>query len=249
VDKPIGFAHAEVGSLLDESLPVQAGRGMRVYSDAYSASLRRALATHFTALAHVISSADFDRLAAAYLRAHPPRGHGFVALGAGLADFVREYPFESDYGVPREVLAELVALEQIQLEVQDARDTEETVRPEQLAAVPPEAWAETRVVFAPAFRLLRTSHDVAPVVESACEGRDPERPKPGDVAYLVYRAGVGVRTERIATHEAALLEALFAGASFGAACGAEERAATDGARLLVLAAMHGLLERVDSGHT
>jgi len=246
VDKPLGFEHRGLGAILDEALPVRAARGMRVYSDAYTASLRRALATNFAALARVISPADFDRLAAAYLRAHPPRGHSFEALGAGLAAFVSAYPFEADYGVPHAVLSELVALEQAQLEVQDARDAEASVSPEQLAALAPEAWEEARVIFAPAFRVLRVTHDVAPVVEAVAEGKDPERPEAGDVAYLIYRAGAGVRTERIAPREAALLEALLAGASFGAACGEDESNAHDGARLLVQTAANGLLARVEA---
>ena len=245
VDKPLGFEHEGLGALLDEGLPVRAPRGMRVYSDAYSASLRSALATNFAALARVLSPADFDRLAAAYLRAHPPRGHDFQALGVGLAEFVARYPSEHDYGVPREVLAELARLEQTQLEVQDAPDAESVVAPEQLAAIEPDAWAAAHIRFAPALRLVRATHDVAPVIEAVAEGRDPERPAPGEVAYRVARAGIGVRTERLTSQEAALLEALLAGASFAAACGDDESNAAAGARLLVQAAQHGLLARVE----
>ncbi|MGH7288411.1 MAG: MNIO family bufferin maturase, partial [Myxococcota bacterium] len=217
VDKPLGFEHEGLGALLDEGLPVRAPRGMRVYSDAYSASLRSALATNFVALARVLSPADFDRLAAAYLRAHPPRGHDFQSLGNCLAEFVACYPFEHDYGVPREVLSELARLEQAQLEVQDAPDAESIVGPEQLAAIDPEAWPGVRIRFAPALRLVRARHDVAPVIEAVAEGRDPERPVPGEVAYRVARAGIGVRTERLTSQEAVLFEALLAGASFAAA--------------------------------
>jgi hypothetical protein len=243
VDKPLGFAHEDAGALLEEGLPVRAARGMRVYSDAYAASLRAALATNFAALARVISPADFDRLAADYLRARPPRGHGFQALGAGLADFVREYRFANDYGVAHAVLAELVALEQAQLEAQDAPDAGEPITPEELAAIEPDAWEDARFGLAPALRMVRATHDVAPVVEAVAEGKDPERPAAGEVVYLVYRAGQGVRTERLDAHEAALLEALMAGASFGEACAGGEREAEAGARLLVLAATHHLLTR------
>ncbi len=245
VDKPLGFEHQGLGALLDEGLPVPAPRGMRVYSDAYSASLRSALATNFAALARVLSAADFDRLAAAYLRAHPPRGHDFQSLGSRLAEFVARYPFEHDYGVPREVLAEVARLEQTQLEVQDAADAESVVGPEQLAAIDPDAWPAARIRFAPALRLVRATHDVANVIEAVAEGRDPERPVCGEVAYRVVRAGIGVRTERLTSQEAALFEALLAGASFAAACGEDESNAAAGARLLVQAAQYGLLARVE----
>jgi hypothetical protein len=260
VDKPLGFEQRDLGGLLAEDRPVAAARGMRVYSDAWAASLREALATNFAALVRVISPADFDGLAAAYLRAHPPRGHGFQGLGAHLEAFVRSHPFAHDYGVPREVLAELVALEQAQLEVQDAPDAAASVSPEALVVLEPDTWEEVRFGFAPALRVLRASHDVAPVVEAAARGEDPERPVPGEVAYLVYRTPVGsssgsaagaepaaggVRTERIGPREADLLEALLAGAGFAAACGHDPRVGEEGARLLLLAASNGLLARVE----
>ncbi len=244
VDKPLGFEGEDLGGLLADDLPVRAARGMRVYSDAYTASLRAALATNFAALARVIAPVDFERLTAAYLRAHPPSGHGFRALGDRLAEFVRSYAFESDYGVPPEALADLVALEQAQLEVQDAPDGAEAVAPEALARIRPGDWEGARFAFAPALRVLRAAHDVAPAVEAAGQGRDPERPLAGEVAYLVYRAAAGVRSERLAPRSAALLEALLTGASFGEACLGDGSAGEEGARLLVLAASHGLLTRV-----
>jgi hypothetical protein len=246
VDRPLGAEQDDLGELLDESLPVRAARGLRVYSDAYTASLREALATNFPALARVLSPADFERLAAAYLRAHPPRGFDYLRLGAHLADFVAGFDFAADYGVARAALSELAALEQAQLEVQDAPDPERGVTPEELAALAPSDWERARVAFAPAFRVVRTTHDVAPVVEAVAAGRDPARSAPGEVAYLVARAGAGVRTVRLLEHEARVLEALLAGEPFAAACAGDERAARDVARRLVEAAAAGLLARVGS---
>jgi uncharacterized protein (UPF0276 family) len=244
VDQPLGREHADLAGLLDESLPVRAARGLRVYSDAHTASLRRALATNFTALARVLAPADFERLASAYLRAHPPRGFDFVRLGARLPAFVADFDFGADYGVPRAVLAELAALEQAQLEVQDAPEAERAVAPAELAALTPEDWERVRFRFAPAFRVVRAEHDVAPVIEAVASGRDPARPVRGTVAYLIARAGEGVRTERLSPREAAVLEALLAGERFRAACGDDAAAAAAGARRLVAAAAAGLLAAV-----
>jgi hypothetical protein len=253
VDPPLGHEQPGVAGLLEESLPVSAARGLRVYSDAYTASLSKALATNFTALAHVISAADFSRLAGAYLRAHPPRGFDYLRLGARLADFVRGFEFAADYGVPCELLAELAALEQVQLEVQDAADAAHPVAPAELAALAPEEWERLRIGFAPAFRILRATHDVAAVIDAVAKGESPARPAAGAVAYLVRRAAGGVRTERIAAPEALLLEALLAGRSFAEACEAAlaaggvgaEQIAEAAARRLVEAAAAGLLARVE----
>jgi hypothetical protein len=245
VDQPLGHEQQGLAGLLDESLPVRAARGLRVYSDAYSASLRSALATNFAALARVLSPADFGRLAAAYLRAHPPRGFDYVRLGARFADFVAGFELAAEYGVPRAALAELAALEQTQLEVQDAPDAERMVAPAALAALSPEDWERVRFAFAPAFRVLRATHDVAPAITAVSAGRDPARPAAEDVAYLVSRAGAGVRTERLAPREAAVLEALLAGHTFRAACGDDAEAAEAAARHLVAAAAAGLLAGIE----
>jgi uncharacterized protein (UPF0276 family) len=244
VDQPLGREQGDLSELLDESLPVRAARGLRVYSDAYAASLRQALATNFVALAHVLSPADFDRLAAAYLRAHPPRGFDYLRLGARFAEFVADFDFAADYAVPRAVLAELAVLEQTQLEVQDAPDPEQPVTPAQLAALAPEDWERARFAFAAAYRVVRATHDVATVIEAVAAGEEPARPAAGHVAYLVWRTGGGVRTERISPREATLLEALLAGERFEAACGADEASAEAGARRLVEAAAAALLARI-----
>src|SRR5262249_7589074 len=140
------------------------------------------------------------------------------------------------------------------LEVQEAPDAEAAVSPEELAALAPERWEEARFAFAPALRLLRATHDVAPAVIDAAEGRDPERPAVGAGAYRLYPAGEGGRPARRAAVGADLLEALLAGRGLEEACAAVQRArggetadlAAAGARLLVHAAAHGLLTRVEA---
>ena len=244
MDQPIGREQSALGGLLDESLPVRAARGLRVYSDAYSVSLRNALATNFAVLARVLSPADFARLAAGYLRAHPPRGFDYLRLGARFADFVAGFDFEADYAVPRAVLAELAALEQLQLEVQDAPDGAATVTPAALAALAPEEWESARFHFTSGLRLLRATHDVASVVEAVAAGADPARPPPGEVAYLVMRRGGRVHTERLTPRDAVALEALLAGERFAAACGEDEATGTAAALRLVGAAAAGLLARL-----
>jgi hypothetical protein len=155
--------------------------------------------------------------------------------------------------VPRDVLAELAALEQTQLEVQDAPDATRPVEPAELAALAPDEWERLRFDFAPAFRVLRATHDVAAVVDAVAKSERPARPAAGATAYLVRRAGGGVHTERIAAHEALLLEALLAGRSVGEACEAAvaggtadaAQVAEAAARRLVEAAAAGLLARVE----
>jgi hypothetical protein len=220
VDQPAGTDHSRdpgLGVLLDDERPVRAARGMRVYSDAYGVNLRRALATHFPALAHVLNADDFAALSAAYVRHDPPRGHDFRRLGAQLPAFIRSYQFAGEYGVAPGALADLAALEQAQIEVLDEPD-EPALAPAALGTLRAARWQRVRFAFAQAMRLVRCKHDVLPAVEAVARGERPERPAAAPVTYLVYRADGVVHTERLATTDAAVLEALAAGHSFGVAC-------------------------------
>ncbi len=241
---------AELAALLDDALPVRAARGMRVYSDAYPASLRRALEVNFPALAKVVSPSDFSALAAAYLQRHPPRQKEFVSLGAALAAFLPTHRFVNTYGVGCAVLAELVALEQAQIEVANAADAADALGSEALAAIEPEQWSEARFAFAPALRIVLATHDVLPVVTAVQRGEEPERPVAWRGAYLVHRARGALRTESIDLDEATVLAALVAGRCFADACDVApsaddaERAAR-GVRALLVACARGLVMQVE----
>ena len=240
-------------ALVANDRPVSAARGIRVYSDAYASSLRRALATNFPALARVVAEDDWVALCAAYLRSHPPRGHDFRSLGASLCEFVRDFRFSRDYGIDPNLLAELVALEQAQLEVQDEVDEDAPLVPESLAELTPEQWEGAVFVFARALRVVRATHDVLPVAEAVARGEEPARPKTALTSYRVFRSAGQLRTERISEREADLSERLLAGASFSEACeaaaakeGAElAETALDAVRILVDASRRGLVLRVE----
>ncbi len=224
-----------------EDRPVSAARGLRVYSDAFATNLERALAVNFPALARVLDARDFAALAAAYLRAHPPVGHDFRALGRELAAFVRGYAFARDYGVERSALADLAALEQAQLEVQDEIDEGPPLGPDALAALAPEDWEAARFRFVRALRLVRASCDVLPAVEAVARGATPERPAPAPTSYLVFRDDGRLRSERISEREADLAERLIAGRSFAEACEDGDDLAIAAAQLLVNACRRGLV--------
>ena len=73
---------------------------------------------------------------------------------------MRGFRFAVDYGIDPAVLAELVALEQAQLEVQDEIDEGPALAPEALAALSPEQWEDARFTFVRALRIVRATHDV-----------------------------------------------------------------------------------------
>ncbi len=258
VDRPIGFRHEEdagIRTLLDARRSVRAGRGLRVYSDAYTASMQRALATNFPALATVLSADDFGALSAQYLRCHPPSGTGFTSLGAGLADFLRDHALEADYGVPREVLAELASLEQARIEVAAQPGDGRLLAEQDLATIASEEWESARFSLCTALRIVVVEHDVLSVVDAVEQGSSPARPARWRGAYLVYRRGDVVRTQAIARVEAEVLAGVRDGRQFGRVCAQVAISLTDNleeavvvsVRAVVAAAARGLIaERITS---
>ena len=260
VDKPAGFDHRadrDLPRLLDDSRPVAAARGMRVYSDAYGATLRRALATNLPALASVLAPNDFAALAAAYLRRHPPHGTDAGRVGAHLPSFLHAHPLAHDYGVGRAVLAELAALEQAHVEVQDAPDAPAPgpgaapVTPATLAALAPAAWPRLRLAFAPALQAVPAGHDVLAVIAAVERGVPPPRPAAGLGGYVVHRGASGVVTTPVGRPVAALVRALAAGRGFAAACRAADpddpgAAAAASVPILMTLAAAGLIAAIDA---
>jgi uncharacterized protein len=245
----------DTADLFDERCPVSAERGARVYSEGYLAKLRAALATNFPSLARVIGGEDWIHLATDYVRAHPPRDHGFEKIGAAFADFLVDYRFGADHGVPQSVFAQIARLEQAQLESQNAPDPQCTVAVAELAAIDPDLWDDARIAFAPSVRVVRAAYDVAAVVRAVNRGLSPERPRAVEQLYWVARCGDGVETVALAPADGALAEMLLAGQPFRAACAAarevsgavEDDAAEQGARWLVNACHHGWVAAVEVG--
>jgi uncharacterized protein (UPF0276 family) len=231
VAKPLRFDHASrpgLAALLDAQRPVMATRGLRVYSDAYTANLRSALAANFPALARVLTPRDVTALADAYAAAHPPRSHDYVHYGSALADFIERFDFADSYAIARDALADVARLEQAQLEAQEAPDEPPGLAASALAELAPEEWPGARFRFAASLRLVSCSHDVAPAVRAVAVGERPPFPLSAPTAYLVARHDSAVVTETIDTRGAEVLSRMLRGARFADAClaaGGEDRAA------------------------
>jgi hypothetical protein len=222
--------------------PVATERGLRVYRDGYLARLQRGLRENFRALATVIGAAEFDALIAAYVAAHPPCGWAFADAGVALPAFIATHDFRVNFGVPRQVLTELAALEQAELEVHEAPDDGPALSTDALAAIDPERWPALRVHCAAALRLVHGAFDVLDVVESVARGAAPTRPLAGRVAYLICRPETEVLRLRLEGNEALVIASLIAGGTIAEACAEADPAvgATAVARLATLGLLRGI---------
>ncbi len=246
VDKPLRFEHRDTEELLEPTLPVSPPRGLRVYSDAHASTMRSALASNFPALARVLSPRDFAALAAAYVAAHPSTSHDYVALGARLPGFLRRFALEDAYAVSAGALADLAALEQARLEVQEESDAlEAELTLEELAALCPDDWESARFELAPAHRVIFTEFALLPALRASAAGERIDPPLRAGSALLVSRRNGFITTEEIDPQSAEALCLFAPGAGFLQVCAAlgGASAAPRVARALALASARGLVGR------
>lgn len=194
-----------------------------VYRNNVAVSLTEALEQAFPALQSLIGPTRFKALAGLYLRAHPPRDPRMMVYGDGMADFLPQVTQLAAYPY----LADVARLEQAIRESYHAADAA-PLDPARLASLPPEAIADTRLLFAPAVRLVSSPY---PALSIRARALDPEAPKPtkGAQSILVTRPEFDPVPHLIDQDQAHAIAALMNGAPLG-----EALASTDPNALLAL---------------
>jgi hypothetical protein len=188
---------------------------------------------------HEALGEDFEALVRGYLVRHPSEHPSVRHLGARLADFL-----ETDSaGRERPWLADLARLERARVDAFDAPDAV-PIRASDLAAVPPEAWADLRFEMIPALDVLRSRwpiHDVwAAPLDSPAEHR---------AVLRIWRQDFTVFHAALDEVEDAAFTAARRGEPFGVVCEVvaehvdPESAATEAGALLVRWIEDGLVVR------
>jgi hypothetical protein len=190
-----------------------------VYANAYFYRIRDCLIEDFAALHHALGEGLFHDLVTAYLIAHPPRHPSLRFAGDRLSTFLLESPAAAPFRRELPWSGDLARFEWALLTAFDSADSE-VVSQKQLAAVPPERWAELRFGFQPAFQLLtlawpvhryrrdweqdgtRASRSLEPIETRVCCWRKRERAH--------YRS--------VDSLEAGALTLAASGVCFGAIC-------------------------------
>lgn len=186
---------------------------LAIYTFAYRARLRDALAEDFPALAAELGLRRFDRLAQAYFAAHPSRHYSIREIGRALPNFLR------DYAPQRPHLSEVAQFEWAQLQAFDAADCA-PVTLDEFATVPPGAWPRLSLRLAPSVQSLAF---VTSAVERARALRSGET-APTLRRYrkarhcLIWRQGLEVFFRPLEAPEATALATVADGARFDALC-------------------------------
>lgn len=221
-----GLARADVEAMIAGDDRLDAVGRLDVYNNMYYFRLLEVAEADFPKLRAVVGEAAFGHVVAAYLQAVPSRQPSVRAVFAGLPGFLGRPPRElRTQRWWRPWLADVAALEWARADVFDAADAD-VLRRDELAALPPEAFAGLRVQLIPAARLLPLAWPVEPLWRAieAEETRASRRAPKARARHttLVWRKDLRVFHRPLDADEAEALRALAAGTTFGLMC---ERAA------------------------
>lgn len=194
---------------------VPASVRLGIYANAYRQRLIEGLEANYPALAKLLGGDDFAALGAAYIEAFPSRFYSIRHYGDALPDFLSS---RAEYAA-MPLLAELARWEWAMTEVFDAADAV-PIGAETLSAIPPQDWVSLRFVWHPSVELI-TLYWNAPQIWKALVA-DSERPAASvqdpPTVWLLWRHELQIRFRSLTADEAAGLEAMWAGRSFGELC-------------------------------
>lgn len=200
--------------LIVETAAVPQRTRLGIYANAYRARIVEALGVDYRGLRSYLGDAAFERLALAYIAAHPSRQRSLRRVGAQLAEFIRATP---PYDAHRD-LHELAQFEWALCHAFDAADAM-PLDSEMLAALPPERWAELALQFTPTLRTL-TLHTNAPALWQALQNDAPPPAVEEGAAqtWLVWRRQLKLLFRTADAVEAIALRQFLRGISFGDVC-------------------------------
>ncbi len=207
-----GAAH-DLEDVVLPSKNLTAAERLQVYADMYYWRLIDILFEEHKTTHHILGADLFCALARDFLARHPSRSKNLSRLGAEFPAYLAE---EAEDVPHREFVVEVARLERACEDVFDA-DRSPSIDQEELAAIPPESWADARLEFIPATRLLSFKYPVNAFVQAVKDGEDPEVPDPAPSWVLLYRHDWRVWRSDLTRPQAVLLDSLRRGDSLGKA--------------------------------
>jgi Putative DNA-binding domain len=233
---------AALASLVRSDGGATAGVRLGVYSNAYFVRLHDCLRDDYGALADALGPAAFHDLVRTYLMLYPPSRPSLRHAGRELCAHLESEPFATIFGGRWPWAADLARLEWALGEAFFAADAT-PLAPAALATLAPDAFGALRFGASPSLGLLRLDWPVASVRErfDQADGQGQTRQHAGpdgvgacdasghdvdgapalerkSTSVRVWRQGESVRFKTISDVEAAALDQVIAGESFGAAC-------------------------------
>ncbi|KTD10933.1 hypothetical protein Lgra_1899 [Legionella gratiana] len=185
-----------------------------IYRDAYKLRLIECLSSNFPSLHTYLGSEQFDEVALHYVNAYPSSYRSIRWFGDLLPDFIKsQYP-----QYPH--LAELADFEWKMSLAFDAADAQ-VVRVEDMAAVPPDAWAGLQFILHPSLHRINYMCNTIPLWQALTHDQKlPELQQSSEpTAWVLWRKPEYIlQFYSLSCEEAWALDNLLQGMSFGSLC-------------------------------
>lgn len=208
---PVGSQAAMAAALLDPARPGHADRRFAVHRNNVVAGLVDALAETYPAVARLVGRDFFRAMAAAFVRARPPRSPVLLLWGGDFADWLAGFPPAATLPY----LPDLARLEWARCEAYHAVDAA-PADPDRLSGLPPERLATARLVAHPSLRLIASRFAVVSlwidVTGARRGGLDLTQPE----TALVARPGLDVETRALPPETVDFLRRVRDGKPLGA---------------------------------
>jgi hypothetical protein len=191
-----------------------AAERVRVYVEAYRLRLLEILQDNFTGLHALLGDEQFDQMGRAYIDAHPSTHPSVRWFSRQLEGFLRSTPpFDA-----HAYLAEMAAFEWAQGLVFDAVD-QKALGMQDLASLPPEAWAGLRLKFGAAMQRLDCTWNVPTAWTRLEASEEPELEAAESLRpWLLWRADLTTHWRSLTEDEAWALDAAKDGKDFAGLC-------------------------------
>lgn len=198
--------------IIRPSATLEPGERLDIYRRMYEARLIDALRADYPGLAAWLGERVFAELAGLYIEAYPSRSYTLNRLGDRFPDFIAEVE-----GLRRAALVQEVArLELMETEVFDEQEPAPGEFPS-FAGLAEEDLARIRFQTAPALRLGSFRYPAHRLIAAVRAGRPAPRMEIRPTMLAVYRRDYQVQRMVLSPNAAALLQALAAGETLGAA--------------------------------
>jgi hypothetical protein len=221
---------------------------LAIYSDAYRLRLLEALRVDFPALHTLAGDTEFERIGRAYIEAYPSGHFSIRYFGRQLAGFLRQ----DDRWRALPVFLEMAVFEWALGLSFDAIDSP-LVGVEDVAVIPPEAWAHMRLTWHPSLQRLDLQYNVPVLWKAIDEEQPPQAPVAADhpQAWIIWRRDLKTFFRSTSVDEAWSMDLLRQGHSFEAMCEGlcewydETRVAAQAALYLRRWVQDGLVARIE----
>lgn len=212
---------------------------IHLYRQAYRIRLVEALRENYPILHRVLGDEEFERIAHAFIHAHPSRRPSIRWFGDQLAEFFVARP---DL-LPHPALADLVCMEWALSLAFDGADSP-ALQVEDLASLPQDAWPKLRFRVHPTLTLRPMSWAVEPLwsLISSDPEAEAQAPEPLNHHLIVWRRDETTQWRSASADEAELLEACRQGRPFADLCALAAEKAGDQAAVTVAGYLRAWVE-------